>query len=239
MLAPLKDTELYRRWLRPGWPDEARRLSQGPVLRAILGAEGFAGRVLNAGCGEGLYAPLLESFPSVGRIIHFDLARPRTIRRRPDPRGVFLSASITHMPFPDAAFDACLCSEVLEHVASDAAAAAELARVLRPGGRLLVSVPTPPAPHDPNHVREGYTFAELRALLGAAGFEVVDHAYAMRLFLRALMWMWRGQEALLRGRPGSIIPVAVIRSMGVLDSLAPIGAPWDLVALAVRSGGAR
>jgi SAM-dependent methyltransferase len=236
MLALLKRTAVYRRFLRPGWPDEARRLSQGPVLARLLGASGFTGRVLNAGCGEGLYAPLLESFPGVERIVHFDLSQPRSIRRRTDPRAAIVCASITHMPFADRSFDGCLCSEVLEHVAKDRAAVAELGRVIRPGGTLLLTVPTPPAPADPSHVREGYRLAELSALLRAEGLEVVAHAYALRFFLRALMWMWRGQEALRRGKPGSLIPVGVVRSIGALDARLPLGAPWDLAVLARRSG---
>ena len=47
------------------------------------------------------------------------------------------------LPFADACFDRVLCSEVLEHVSDPGAAAAELARVLKPGGLLAASVPTP------------------------------------------------------------------------------------------------
>ena len=58
-----------------------------------------------------------------------------------DPAGVDVAADITALPFEDGAFDAILCSHVLEHVEDDRAAMAELARVLRPGGWLLVLVP--------------------------------------------------------------------------------------------------
>ena len=58
-----------------------------------------------------------------------------------DPAGVDVQVDITGMPFEDRAFDAILCSHVLEHVEDDRAAMAELARVLRPGGWLLVLVP--------------------------------------------------------------------------------------------------
>ena len=57
------------------------------------------------------------------------------------PTGVDVQADITALPFGDASFDAVLCSHVLEHVADDRAAMAEIARVLRPSGWALVLVP--------------------------------------------------------------------------------------------------
>jgi len=58
-----------------------------------------------------------------------------------DPAGVDVQADITALPFEDGTFDAILCSHVLEHVDDDRSAMSELARVLRPGGWLLVLVP--------------------------------------------------------------------------------------------------
>lgn len=48
----------------------------------------------------------------------------------------------TRLPFPDDTFDRIICSEVMEHIPDDAAAARELARVLKPGGTIAVTVPT-------------------------------------------------------------------------------------------------
>lgn len=48
----------------------------------------------------------------------------------------------TRLPFPDDTFDHIICSEVMEHIPDDEAAAVELARVLKPGGTLAVTVPT-------------------------------------------------------------------------------------------------
>jgi ubiquinone/menaquinone biosynthesis C-methylase UbiE len=45
------------------------------------------------------------------------------------------------LPFPDAAFDRVICSEVLEHIPEDLAAMNELTRVLRPGGTMAITVP--------------------------------------------------------------------------------------------------
>jgi SAM-dependent methyltransferase len=91
-------------------------------------------------------------------------------------------ADATRLPFADATFDRVIASEVLEHIDDDAAALAELARVLKPGGTMAVTVPAwlPErvcwaladeyhAPAVPGgHVRI-YREAELRAKLGAAG----------------------------------------------------------------------
>ena len=71
--------------------------------------------------------------------------------RRPWPRrattlpagivGRGVNGDATRLPFPDGTFDRVIASEVLEHIPDDGAAFAELARVLRPGGTLAVTVP--------------------------------------------------------------------------------------------------
>jgi SAM-dependent methyltransferase len=54
---------------------------------------------------------------------------------------VAVQGDLTRLPLPDGSIDRVICSETLEHVPEDRAAIAELVRVLRPGGRLAVSVP--------------------------------------------------------------------------------------------------
>ncbi len=58
-----------------------------------------------------------------------------------DPTGVDLRLDLIDLALPDDAFDAVMCSHVLEHVPDDAAAMRELRRVTRPGGWCLVMVP--------------------------------------------------------------------------------------------------
>lgn len=100
----------------------------------------------------------------------------------------------TRLPFADDTFDHIICSEVMEHIPDDAAAARELARVLKPGGTLAVTVPTwfPEkvcwklsheyhAPFVPGgHVRI-FTEPRLRGRFRAAGLEPGDshHAHAL------------------------------------------------------------
>jgi ubiquinone/menaquinone biosynthesis C-methylase UbiE len=86
------------------------------------------------------------------------------------------------LPFADASFDRVAVVDMLEHVPDDRAFVAELARVLRPGGTLVVNTPhlkdTPLrrlrhrlglTDEAHGHLRPGYTAQELRALLEADG----------------------------------------------------------------------
>ncbi|HZP65236.1 MAG TPA: methyltransferase domain-containing protein [Rudaea sp.] len=61
-------------------------------------------------------------------------------------RGGVRCEDVQQLSYADSSFDLATCTEVLEHVPDDAAAFAELRRVLRPGGRLLFTVPLHDAP---------------------------------------------------------------------------------------------
>jgi SAM-dependent methyltransferase len=99
-------------------------------------------------------------------------------------------ADATHLPMADASLDLVTALDVLEHIEDDAKAAAEIARVLRPGGHLVVTVPVDPrlwSAHDEavGHVRR-YTREGILALLEGAGLEVVDHRSWMVLLRPAV-----------------------------------------------------
>ncbi|MDP9408079.1 MAG: methyltransferase domain-containing protein, partial [Actinomycetota bacterium] len=96
------------------------------------------------------------------------------------------------LPFPDATFDRVVAAEVLEHLPDDAGALTELVRVLRPGGRLAVTVPRwwPEqvcwALSDAYHRVEGghvriYRGSELRRKARLAGLRPVGSHYAHAL----------------------------------------------------------
>lgn len=215
--------------IQGGWPDEARAIIQTPAFRRILSGHDVGGSCLNAGCGEGLFVSFLNSFRGLTRIIHLDLERP-LLFRLPDSRHQFISGSISGLPFPDKEFDFVFCTEVLEHIPNDALAFHELSRVLRPGGLVLISTPTPPAPRDPAHAREGYTLDEIRAAFGAAGLMLLDHRYCMHVTMRLLLNIWRWQFELI-GKEKSWLPRAIILALGYADRWFPFGKPFDIVAL--------
>jgi 2-polyprenyl-3-methyl-5-hydroxy-6-metoxy-1,4-benzoquinol methylase len=105
--------------------------------------------VLDAGCGGGRH--ICEAFRRGGvHVAGIDLGWEDLCRTKgylalmaPEARGrwVVSRADVTGLPFADAVFDVVVCSEVLEHVAEGRTAVAELVRVLKPGGDLVVTVP--------------------------------------------------------------------------------------------------
>jgi SAM-dependent methyltransferase len=222
------------RILGPGWPDHARFLIQAPVLTGMTREIPMTGKCLNAGCGEGLYLPFLESLPGVGQIANMDVTLPR---RTVASRGHLVSAgSLTHIPFEMDTFECCLCTEVIEHVQDDNLAVSELARVLKPGGLLLLSVPQIPAPADPSHVREGYTFETMTRLLSDNGFSVLKRSDCMHAFARIMMWLWR-HPFIVFGQPqNTYLPNGLLVLLSLADRYLPLGKPWDLVILAKKEG---
>ena len=200
------------------------------MLRALAAGRPFAGRVLNAGCGEGSYCPLLESLPGVTRIENIDVSvSPAFLSWHTDRRHRVALGSLTSLPYADASFDAVLCTEVIEHIPDHAVAVAELARVLKPGGVLIASVPQTPAPFDPNHARQGYSLDEFRTLLGGAGFVVEDHRSCCQALLRLVMRYWRAPLVRFGANHTPYIPSIVMTLLARLDRVLRIGKPWDLV----------
>ena len=123
----------------------------------------FHGRVLNAGCGERDLAPWLAAL-GVADVTSYDIASTL-------PGAVI--GPLESLPFEDASFDTILCNAVLEHVEHVDRVVAELARVLRPGGHAVISIPF----LQPYHACPGdyrrYTSDGLVALGAQAGLATV------------------------------------------------------------------
>lgn len=113
--------------------------------------------VLDLGCGDGRHARALRLLPGVG-VIALDLqagevaATAASITEMESEAAVFAAAPDAGpwlavrgdsyaLPFADDSVDCVIASEVLEHLGDDDKALAEIHRVLKPGGELVVSVP--------------------------------------------------------------------------------------------------
>lgn len=131
-----------------------------------------ATRVLDVGCGQGCFGrhkpdPGAQVFGVDFDPIAVEAAEAFEIAARVD-----LDAG--RLPFEDAQFDGAFAKDVLEHLVRPWEIVAELRRVLRPGSRLVVSVPMEyPARvwSDYTHVR-GFTRGAVADMLVDAGFEV-------------------------------------------------------------------
>ncbi len=133
--------------------------------------------VLEAGCGEGYGADLLASVARRVVAVDYDPTTVAHVRRR-YPRVQVVAANLVALPMPDASVDVVVNFQVIEHLWDQPQFITECLRVLRPGGRLLMSTPnritfTPGSdvPLNPFHTRE-LNAAELRELLEDGGFEV-------------------------------------------------------------------
>jgi len=125
----------------------ARRLLQRHVeMRAFssmlqdAGIDLAGARVLDAGCGSGYSTRLITERLRPREVVAFDLM-PEQIERARKRHGALAQFSVgdlTRISHPDASFDAAFVFGVLHHVPDWQAALAELARVLRPEGVLLV-----------------------------------------------------------------------------------------------------
>ncbi|CAB4943381.1 unannotated protein [freshwater metagenome] len=110
--------------------------------RAFLLAHVAAGdRVLDLGCGSGDFAAALTA--AGARVVAADVAQAALERARAEaPQAAFaLLAEDAELPWAEDAFDVVWCGETLEHVADVVGLLAEVRRVLRWGGTLLVTTP--------------------------------------------------------------------------------------------------
>jgi SAM-dependent methyltransferase len=110
--------------------------------RSLLLAEARPGlRVLDLGCGAGRFVAALDDAGADPVGVELAEAALERARRNAPGADLRLLEPDGSLPLEHAGVDLVWCSEVLEHVADTAYLLLEIRRVLRPGGRLLVTVP--------------------------------------------------------------------------------------------------
>lgn len=124
-----------------GGGDTATPLNLIKRTRLLESTIGLRGRVLDAGCGAGEY---VEAFAAAGASavgVEYDATKVRSYRERHPGSERVTQGELTAIAAPDESFDLVVLNEVLEHTPDEAATLAELHRVLKPGGRLVVFAP--------------------------------------------------------------------------------------------------
>jgi SAM-dependent methyltransferase len=139
------DSPPPRPWLLPGTPipgtgrEAAIQAELDRLLADYLGT-GAGLSVLDIGCGGGRLAPILTE---AAEVVGIDIAEAPLARARARHAGLpgfaFARMEAARLGFADACFDAAVMLDVLDGLADPAAALAEAARVLAPGGRLMVT----------------------------------------------------------------------------------------------------
>jgi ubiquinone/menaquinone biosynthesis C-methylase UbiE len=141
-----RDPQSFVRYLRrqPSSGQEAnlRQLLAYDLLEVRAGQ-----RLLDVGCGLGDDVRALAALVGAsGMVVGLDnserlleVARSRSAEI--EHAGAFVHGDMHHLPFDDAAFDGCRCERVLLHSAAPAQVVGEMLRVVRPGGRIVVTEP--------------------------------------------------------------------------------------------------
>jgi SAM-dependent methyltransferase len=216
-------------------------------------------RVLDAGCGEGRHS--FGSLDRGARVYALDLDRAsldrtsgalRARAKQVGSTGVMLHGNAFQLPFADASFDQVICSEVMEHVHDFRAAARELARVVKPGGRVAVTIPTATSEHlylrfgddyfesPGGHIRI-FRPRELAQGLAAAGLATTGVGFAHALHtpywaLRSLVGLpTADQRASVRAYRVFLLRATQSRWMARLEKLLNYVCPKSLVLYARKA----
>ena len=135
------------------------------------------GRLLDVGCGnkpyQPIFAPHVTEYIGIEHAATFAETAAGHRGTRPD-----LTYDGQRIPFPDQSFDTVLNVQVLEHTPRPRLLIAEMARVLKPGGLLILSAPFQFRLHEQPHDYYRYTSHGLRHLLDEAGLELGHEAAA-------------------------------------------------------------
>jgi SAM-dependent methyltransferase len=203
-------------------------------LRAHLRAG--SARTLDAGCGNGAFSIYAARAGNEVVAASFSAAELERARRRAQRLGVrtisFRELDLREVDAHRAdlgRFDQIICMETIEHVADDAALVRSLAELLKPGGRLLISVPSaghrplfseelqPSASEDGSHVRYGYSAERLRELVRQAGLEPSSEGLISGVVSQKVTNLMRRLTGRV-GRPLAWLLVLPLRALVVLDA---------------------
>ncbi|HEV2782116.1 MAG TPA: class I SAM-dependent methyltransferase [Actinophytocola sp.] len=232
----------------PGIPEENYWFRRHEAAYAELAGHCAGAVVLETGCGEGYGADL---FARTARLVcGVDYDEPTVAHvAQAYPRVRAVRGNLAALPVRSSTVDVVANLQVIEHLWDQAGFLAECRRVLRPGGRLLITTPNRitfspgrDTPLNPFHIRE-LAPAELAELLLATGFEVellagLHHGPRLRELDAALGGLIEAQVAVaVSGSPWPAELLAAVASVSTVDFLIAtedLDTSLDLVAVARR-----
>lgn len=165
------------------WHIGRRRIIRSFVREICAQFKDRRPRILDVGCGTGANLKMLSEFGDAEGV---DISPDALEFCQKRGLEVKLGAAEA-LPYQPGTFDVVTALDVVEHLDDDVAGLREIHRVLRPGGRVLIFVPTFMwlwgVQDDVSHHRRRYRLPELRRALSEAGFEVERTTYANITFL--------------------------------------------------------
>jgi ubiquinone/menaquinone biosynthesis C-methylase UbiE len=163
--------EDYARLEADHWWFVGRRKIFDVVIRALNLPTGS--RLVDVGCGTGANLKFLAGY---GRVIGLDWGAAAARHARKHAAAPVLRGDATSLPFADDSVDLITALDLIEHVEDDSACVAEFARVCRPGGFVLATVPASPWMWGRQDVisqhKRRYRSSEFRRLLSDQGLEI-------------------------------------------------------------------
>jgi SAM-dependent methyltransferase len=195
-----------------GVPSLVWRAGQVRRLELIRAAAGdrLHGTVLDDGCGIGLYAARLAELGGTVYGLEFD--HEQAVAAATRAARILRGAGET-LPFPDGTFDLILSHEVIEHVADDRRAVEEMARTLKPGGRLALFCPNRGYPVETHGIfwRGRYRFGNIPLV------NYLPRRWRDRLAPHVRVYTGRDLERLFAGLPLRVVSRTIV--FGAYDNI--------------------
>ncbi|HEC34687.1 MAG TPA: class I SAM-dependent methyltransferase, partial [Chloroflexi bacterium] len=173
------------------WYVARRKIVFDWVFRVLADYSGS--RVLDVGCGTGFNVEYLRTYGySQVTGLDFSTEALKFCQARNLPH--LVCGDGIHPPFRHASFDMIMALDLIEHLDDDTRALREFARLLRPGGSIIIFAPAFNflwgLQDEVSHHHRRYTASELRQKLEAAGLSIRKLTYA-NMFLLPLIWAGR------------------------------------------------
>jgi len=199
MIVCMVDERAMERAIRLGHPSYVWRAGQErrlAMIREHVPLEGA--RVLDVGCGLGMYVRRLRQFTEQAHGVDVD---PVKVAQASETLPNIVQAPAEDLPYADDRFDVVLLNEVIEHVDSDVGAIAEACRVTRPGGHVVVFAPNRLYPFETHgfYWRGKYRFGNIPLI------NYLPNALRGQLCPHVRAYTWRGVERLFARLPGRVV----------------------------------